>query len=181
MYVKEKLISGYTGKFVIQSHSSRNLHWDLRLEFPVLSISKALADYSGKRPKKGVEPTAETPDKPGNVLRSWAIPKHCLPTSKPLLATETENHILSYVKFKGTIPSGYGAGTVEIVDKGTYTMDKVEFDHKYVFTLSGKKIKDTYALIKTEDKSFLWIKVKNKNACISSILKEMASTLFTSF
>ena len=172
-YVKEKLKPGYTGKFVISRHDASHLHWDLRLEFPVNSVSKALADYSGKRPKKGVEPTAETPDKPGTVLRSWAIPKHRLPTGKPLLAQETENHILSYLSFSGTIPSGYGAGTVEIIDKGTYTMDKVEFDHKYVFTLSGKKIKDTYALIKTEGKSFLWIKVKNKKACISYILREV--------
>jgi hypothetical protein len=150
------------------------LHWDLRLEFPVDSVSKALADYSGKRPKKGVEPTAETPDKPGNVLRSWAIPKHRFPSDRPLLATETENHIMSYANFKGTIPSGYGAGTVEIVDKGTYTLDKVEFDHKYVFTFHGKKEKGTYALIKTHGKSFLWIKTK-KNKDHSS--KKIASAI----
>ena len=160
MYIKEKLISGYTGKFVIQHHRARGDHFDLRLQFPVDSVSKALADYSGKRPKKGIEPTAETPDKPGNILRSWAIPKHRFPGHKPLLATETENHIMSYANFEGTIPSGYGAGTVEIVDKGSYTMNKVEFDHKYVFTLHGKKEKNTYALIKTGGKSFLWIKTK---------------------
>ena len=178
MYIKEKLVPGYTGKFVIQHHKARGDHWDLRLEFPVDSVSKALADYSGKRPKKGVEPTAETPDKPGNVLRSWAIPKHQLPTNKPLLATETENHDVRYISFSGRIPEGqYGAGFVTVVDHGTYIMDKVEFDHKYVFTIRGKKIKDTFALIKTEGKKFLWIKVKNKKACISSALRKLASII----
>src|SRR5208283_2822579 len=88
-----------------------------------------------------------------------------------LLAQETENHILSYLDFKGVIPSGYGAGTVDIVDKGTYTMNKIGYDKKYVFTLHGRKIKDTYALIKTGNKSFLWIKTKKDS------YKKTASTI----
>ena len=131
-YVKEKMIPGYTGKFVIQAHDASHMHWDLRLQFEVPSIAKALADYSGKRPKKGVEPTDETPDNPGKVLRSWAIPKHRFPTNKPILATSVEDHIFSYLNFHGTIPSGYGAGTVKIIDKGTYVLDKVDYDKKYV-------------------------------------------------
>ena len=177
-YIKEKLVPGYTGKFVISSHYAHAHHWDFRLEFPVSSVSKALADYSGKRPKKGVEPTPEAPDKPGTVLRSWAIPKHCLPGKKPLLATETENHAIQYWSFQGVIPSGYGAGTVKIIDKGTYTLNSVLYDKKYVFTLHGKKIKDSFALIKTSGKSFLWIKTKEKRmACISNLIRKTASAI----
>ena len=85
------MIPGYTGKFVISEHEASHTHWDLRLQFEVPSVARALADYSGKRPKKGVEPTPEIPDKPGKVLRSWAIPKHRFPGEKPFLATETED------------------------------------------------------------------------------------------
>jgi hypothetical protein len=178
-YIKEKLIPGYTGKFVIQRHLASHEHFDLRLEFPVSNVSKALADYSGKRPKKGVEPTPETPDRPGTVLRSWAIPKHKFPGHKPILATETENHHIAYQNFKGTIPEGqYGAGTVTIVDKGTYTLESVDFDKKYVFTLKGKKHPGTYALIKTDGKSFLWLKTKKqKRACISLYVNKLASAI----
>ena len=178
-YIKEKLIPGYTGKFVIQSHHARNYHWDLRLSFPVSSVAKALADYSGKRPHKGVEPSDSAPDKSGTVLRSWAIPKHKLPTTKPLLATQTEDHAQNYITFQGTIPEGqYGAGTVEIYDHGTYTLDDVDYDKKYVFTLKGRKVKGTYALIKTSGKSFLWLKTKEqKKACISVGLKKIASAI----
>ena len=176
MYIKEKLKPGYTGKYVISEHDARNLHWDLRLEFPVDSIAHALADYSGKRPKKGVEPTPETPDKPGPVLRSWAIPKHKFPGHKPILATETENHAIQYWGFHGIIPSGYGAGTVKIISKGTYTLDDVDFDKKYVFTL--RKHGGTYALVKTGGKSFLWVKTKEqKKACISETLRKIASAI----
>jgi hypothetical protein len=176
MYLREKLVPGYTGKFVISEHNASHLHWDLRLSFPVDSVSKSLADYSGKRPEKGVEPTPSAPDKPGLVLRSWAIPKHRLPGHKPILATETENHAIQYLLFSGTIPEGqYGAGTVDIVDHGTYVMDDVNFDKKYVFTMSGKKIKGTFALVKTGGKSFLWVKTKEqKRACISEPLKKLA-------
>ena len=142
MYIKEKMVPGYRGRFVIQRHFAHAEHFDLRLQFEVDSVSRALADYSGKRPKKGVEPTAEAPDKPGAILRSWAVPKHRFPANKPLLATLTEDHALAYANFEGIIPSGYGKGRVEIVAKGTYIMDKVDYDKKYVFTLNSKKIKN---------------------------------------
>ena len=179
-YVKEKMVPGYTGKFVISEHHATHWHWDFRLEFEVTSVSRALADYSGKRPTKGVEPTPEAPDKPGPVLRSWAVPKHRFPDNKPILATETENHAIQYWGFHGVIPSGYGAGTVSIIDKGTYTLEDVEFDKKYVFTLHGKKHTGRYALIKTGGgKSFLWVKTKEqtKKSCISEYLRRLASAI----
>ena len=78
------------------------------------------------------------------------------------------------------IPSGYGAGTVTIIDKGTYTLEDVDFDKKYVFTLHGKKHQGRYALIKTGGgKSFLWVKTKEqkKRACISECLRKLASAI----
>lgn len=161
-YDTEQLTTGYKGRFVIQDHYATNRHWDLRLEFPVDSLSASLGSYSGKRTKESPEPQAKYPDRPGSVLRSWAIPKHTTPTSKPLLAQETEDHDISYRKFRGTIPEGqYGAGKVKIYDSGTFEIVEMDYDKKYVVKFSGKKLKGYYVLIKTGPKKFLWIKVKD--------------------
>ena len=64
------------------------------------------------------------------------------------LAVQTENHPISYAGFEGTIPEGeYGAGTVEIWDKGTY--DPVEMTaEKKIVDIHGRKLAGRYALIK---------------------------------
>ena len=55
------------------------------------------------------------------ALSSWSLPKHKLPKGKEkLLAVSTEDHPISYIKFKGEIPSGYGKGEMKIHDSGTY-------------------------------------------------------------
>jgi len=176
-YIKNELVPGYTGVFVIQDHRATNRHWDLRLSFPVEDVSKALGEYAEKRPS-GPEPAGKGKGK-GLVLRSWAIPKHRLPTDKPLLASETEDHAYSYRLFSGAIPEGmYGAGTVEIYDHGTYKLLDVDYDKKYVFSLKGKKIQGTYALIKTGGKQFLWTKVKNTDKYkLSSSLRTLAASI----
>jgi DNA ligase D-like protein (predicted ligase)/DNA ligase D-like protein (predicted 3'-phosphoesterase) len=117
--------------FVVQEHHSRRLHFDLRLES-------------------------------GGVLKSWAVPKG-IPesTEEKRLAVQTEDHPIEYAKFAGTIPAGqYGAGTVEIWDKGTFEQ-KAWDDNKVEFTLNGKRLKGRYILVRLKragEKSWLLLK-----------------------
>ena len=120
-----------TGRFVVQKHDATRLHYDFRLEMD-------------------------------EVLKSWAIPKEP-PTESNIkrLAVEVEDHPVSYITFEGTIPEGeYGAGTVEIWDKGTYTL-KSRSSNKIVFTLRGEKLVGDYILVRfKEDKNWLFFKKK---------------------
>ena len=119
--------------FVIQKHHARNLHWDFRLEMD-------------------------------GVLKSWAVPKEP-PTQIGLkrLAVQVEDHELDYADFEGDIPEGqYGAGKVEIWDKGTYEpMSRKE--KKLVFMLDGEKLKGKYTLLQfgKEEKNWLLFRVKD--------------------
>ena len=120
-----------TGRFVVQKHDATRLHYDFRLEMD-------------------------------EVLKSWAIPKE-LPTVPNIkrLAVEVEDHPVSYITFEGTIPEGeYGAGTVEMWDKGTYTL-KSRSNNTIVFTLYGQKLAGDYILVRfKEDKNWLFFKKK---------------------
>lgn len=118
--------------FVVQRHDTRNLHYDFRLEMD-------------------------------GVLKSWAVPKEP-PKEKGTkrLAIQTEDHPLAYANFEGEIPEGeYGAGKVEIWDKGTFELRKRE-EKEIVVTLHGDELKGDYVLIRTkygkEEKGWLFFK-----------------------
>ncbi len=106
--------------YVIQKHSASHLHYDLRLEF-------------------------------NGVLKSWVIPK-LPPKRKNLkrLAIQTEDHPIEYAKFEGIIPEGnYGAGKVEIWDKGKFEL--IEKDkNTIVINIEGKKLNGEYCLVRTK-------------------------------
>lgn len=120
--------------FVIQKHFAKNLHYDFRLEM-------------------------------NGVLKSWAVPKE--PSIDPTvkrLAVAVDDHDLSWADFEGVIPEGqYGAGKVEIWDKGTYKLASGSFDTgKLEFDLKGKKLFGRFSLIRMKDgKNWFLFKVKN--------------------
>lgn len=122
------------GIFVVQKHSATHLHYDLRLEMD-------------------------------GVLKSWAVPKE--PPTGPgvkRLAIQVEDHPLSYADFEGVIPEGYyGAGKVEIWDRGTYTL-KERTDDKVVFELRGERLRGTYYLIKFKGSDKNWLLFKKGKA-----------------
>ena len=133
--------------FVVQKHQASHLHYDLRLE------------HAG-------------------ALKSWAVPKG--PSMDPhdkRLAIMVEDHPIEYQHFAGRIPEGeYGAGLVEIWDKGTYTVDagpgedpakvmaagllKGHID----FRLDGKKLRGLFTLVRLkprgDGKNNQWLLMK---------------------
>lgn len=149
-------------QFVIHKHSATSLHYDFRLEI-------------------------------GGVMPSWAIPKG--PTLDPSikrLAMSTTDHSMEYRNFEGVIDEGkYGAGPVMIWDEGEY-IPEVEISKgvrkevtgsegekvmkeglkkgEIKFFLKGKKLKGSFALVKT--KGFppgvknAWLLIKHKDKFI---------------
>lgn len=117
--------------YVIQKHQATHLHYDLRLEMD-------------------------------GVLKSWAVPK-TPPTKSGMkkLAVQVEDHPIEYANFEGTIPEGqYGAGTVEIWDKGRYVL-KDRKENKLIFEIKGERLKGTYCLIRFKGrKNWLFFKKK---------------------
>jgi bifunctional non-homologous end joining protein LigD len=132
--------------FVIQRHDARRLHYDFRLEL-------------------------------GGVLLSWAVPKGpSLDPADKRLAVETEPHPLEYGKFEGTIPKGqYGAGKVEIWDRGTWEPEgdaarDIERG-RLTFKLHGEKLNGSWHLVRTrtrdsgkDEKNWLLMKSRDEFA-----------------
>jgi DNA ligase D-like protein (predicted 3'-phosphoesterase) len=122
--------------YLIHRHEATHLHWDLRLEMD-------------------------------GVLKSWAVPKE--PPTQPgtrRLAVQVEDHPLEYAGFSGVIPEGeYGAGTVEIWDKGSYTPVSIKED-KLVIMIQGERLKGNYVLVKTrlggKGNNWLFFKMKDR-------------------
>ena len=71
-----------------------------------------------------------------------------------------EDHLIAYATFEGAIPKGeYGAGNVEIWDKGTYKMlDRKE--NKFILEINGEKLRGSYVLVRFKDKNWLFFKKK---------------------
>jgi bifunctional non-homologous end joining protein LigD len=125
-----------TGRlFVVQKHRATQLHYDFRLE----------AD---------------------GVLKSWAVPKGpSLDPSIRRLAMQVEDHPVDYASFEGVIPEGeYGGGTVMVWDHGTYKPENTDDVGEALrkgelkFSLSGKKLKGSWVLVRTRDRQWLLIK-----------------------
>jgi DNA ligase D-like protein (predicted 3'-phosphoesterase) len=130
-------------RFVIQKHDARRLHYDFRLEVD-------------------------------GTLRSWAVPKG--PSTDPRekrLAVEVEDHPLDYIDFVGTIGVGnYGAGTVIVWDRGTYSnLDdsrdmaaSIEAGH-VKFRLEGEKLRGGWTLQRTHGGAKpQWLLIKRRDA-----------------
>jgi bifunctional non-homologous end joining protein LigD len=129
--------------FVIHKHKATSLHYDIRLEI-------------------------------GGVMPSWATAKGpTLDNSLKRLALPTTDHNMEYRHFEGVIPEGsYGAGPVMIWDEGYYIPevevskgvrkeipDRQEGEQvmkegmekgEIKFVLHGKKLKGSFALVKTK-------------------------------
>jgi bifunctional non-homologous end joining protein LigD len=108
--------------YVIQKHEATRLHYDFRLELD-------------------------------GVLLSWAVTRG--PSLNPAdkrLAVHVEDHPVEYGGFEGVIPSGYGAGTVMLWDRGEWAPqgDPHEGLRKgnFKFVLAGERLKGGFALIR---------------------------------
>lgn len=129
--------------FVVQKHKATSPHYDFRLEI-------------------------------GKVMPSWSIPRGpTLDNTVKRLALPTTDHSMEYRNFEGVIPEGqYGAGPVMMWDTGTYNPEieiskgvrEEIFDKKkaeevilksykngnFKFTLYGKKLSGSFALVRTK-------------------------------
>jgi bifunctional non-homologous end joining protein LigD len=104
--------------FVVQRHDARRLHYDFRLE------------------REG-------------ALASWAVPKGIpLEPGSRRLAVHVEDHPLDYASFEGEIPEGqYGAGLVEIWDRGTYELLEEKKDGGLTVRLEGERLNGLWTLV----------------------------------
>jgi bifunctional non-homologous end joining protein LigD len=142
--------------FVVQKHRASQLHYDFRL---------------------GAE----------GVLKSWAVPKGpALDPKVKRLAMAVEDHPLDYALFEGVIPEGeYGGGTVMVWDFGTYKPEETRDVSAALragglkFTLQGKKLKGSWALVRTRDRSWLLIKHRDRYASEKDITESAPLSALT--
>jgi bifunctional non-homologous end joining protein LigD len=130
--------SGARGKqpiFVVQRHDASRLHYDFRLE------------------RNG-------------ALASWAVPKGVpLEPGEQRLAVHVEDHPIEYAKFEGEIPKGnYGAGSVEIWDKGTYELLEEKQNGGLTVRLHGERLNGVWSLVPAhlDGKEQNWLLVRKK-------------------
>jgi bifunctional non-homologous end joining protein LigD len=123
--------------FVVQRHDARRLHYDFRLE------------------RDG-------------ALASWAVPKGVpLEPGQRGLAVHVEDHPIEYAEFEGEIPQGqYGAGTVEIWDRGTYELVEEKKDGGLTVRLHGARLEGTWTLVpaKLDGDPKNWLIIRKRDA-----------------
>jgi len=131
-------------RFVIQQHSARSLHFDLRLELDGVLKSWAVP--------KGPSVRAE----------------------EKRLAVHVEDHPLEYASFEGVIPAGnYGAGSVIVWDNGTYRSFKPEglreqYERgKLELELSGHKLGGRWTLVRMSRSEKDWLLLKKADSAAS--------------
>ena len=139
--------------FVVQRHDARRLHYDFRLE------------------RDG-------------VLASWAVPKGVpLEPGQQHLAVHVEDHPLEYGSFEGEIPKGnYGAGTVEIWDRGSYELLEEKRDGGLTVRLHGERLEGTWALVPAhlsgDEKNWLLLRKREDGVTPRSrVYRPMLATL----
>jgi bifunctional non-homologous end joining protein LigD len=116
------------GRYVIQKHAARRLHYDLRLELD--GVMKSWA-----------------------VTRGPSL----VPGEKRL-AIHVEDHPIAYNSFEGTIPKGqYGGGTVMIWDRGHWYPEgdpHKDYERGHLtFVLDGEKLKGRWHLVRMRARS----------------------------
>jgi bifunctional non-homologous end joining protein LigD len=116
-----------SGRYVIQLHDARRLHFDLRLE--IGGVYKSWAVTRG--------PSLDPKDR--------------------RLAVEVEDHPIEYGAFEGTIPQGeYGGGTVMLWDRGHWVPEgdpaKAHKKGHIAFEFKGERLKGSYHLVRMADR-----------------------------
>jgi bifunctional non-homologous end joining protein LigD len=128
-------------RFVVQRHAARRLHYDFRLER-------------------------------ADALASWAVPKGIpLRRGERHLAVHVEDHPLEYGDFEGTIPAGeYGAGTVEIWDRGTYELVEEKRNGGLTVRLHGERLDGVWTLVpaKLDGDAKNWLLLRKDGATVES-------------
>ena len=108
------------GRFVVQEHNARSLHWDLRLEHDGVLVV--------------VGPAARDPRRTRTRTASPCTPR----TTRSSTSSST-----------GEIPKGeYGAGTMEIWDSGTYDAEKFR-DDEVIATFHGERFAGPLRAVRT--------------------------------
>jgi bifunctional non-homologous end joining protein LigD len=115
------------GRYVMQLHAARRLHFDLRLEID--GVYKSWAVTRG--------PSLDPKDR--------------------RLAVEVEDHPLEYGTFEGTIPKGeYGGGTVMLWDRGQWIPHgdpaKAHKKGHLEFEFDGERLKGGFHLVRMADR-----------------------------
>jgi bifunctional non-homologous end joining protein LigD len=138
---------GIGGIYVVQKHDATRLHYDFRLELD-------------------------------GVLLSWAVPKEpSMSVGVRRLAVRTEDHPVEYAEFRGDIPEGhYGAGHVEIWDRGTWTpvgdADEALRSGHLKFDLDGGRLRGRFVLVRMKsrdgERHENWLLIRERESLVAS-------------